>query len=202
MNYVTSKRKTDFLKGKSNIHLIIDIVNDYMISKKSSYRMAMKHPLLKLMPVYELTKNNTLFNRMFNTPFSKAVGLNCYIYDVQDPSHIRTLLIRYSDDFGFYVKIPTDAKTNPKVFREFWNLLESHYVLFVKRINSKAYPLFYGPVPIKEIMKSCKHYVSSSKGNTNRLQFDYNPAKLAYQVPESTSLFEGDLKDRINYLFK
>lgn len=190
-----NKREGDFQKGKNNINQVIKNLNEYFLKEGVELSIEKIHSELKTMKIFEKAKNNTIQNRINKAPFTKAMGLDCVVKNGEKNREL-PLFVRYADDFGFYIKLPKEIKTKAEV-ETYLKVIVHYSVLFVFRHEGKISSKYCGPMPLKNIIKYCHYSKAESKGNKNRLQFEYNPSKLVYLFPEEASLFDGDLLTRI-----
>ena len=196
MDSSSNKWKDDFQKGKDNSDIVIQNLNQYFQKVKSGYQITRVHPQLKTMRIQEKAKNNTIENRLEEeAPFTKAMGLDCHIVDETSKKAL-PLFIRYSDDFGFYIKLTKEVRT-PEQVDTYLEVISDYYILFVYRHDGVISERYCGPTDLKNIVRVCDHYLCESKGNHNRLQFDYSLPKLPYMEPEERSFFAGTLVERI-----
>lgn len=196
MDSSSNKWKDDFQKGKENSEIVIRNLNKYFQKTKSGYQIQRVHQQLKTMKIQEKVKNNSLKNRLFEeAPFTKAMGLDCHIVEETTEKSL-PLFIRYLDDFGFYIKLPKEVKS-PEQIELYLRIISDYYVLFVYRQDGVILERYNGPTALKNIVGHCPYHLCESKGNRNRLQFDYNLSKLVYSAPEEKSFFTGTLTERI-----
>jgi len=186
-----NKWKTDFHTGKQRRTKAINQLNQHL----TGTTLIRRHEHLKTMRINEKVKNNNSKNRNEKTNFLHAMGLDYLIKPTETP-----LLIRFSDDPGFYVKVPSEFCGNVLSVDKYLESIQHYQVLFVQKKSGVVYDRYYGPVSLSCITKNCTYYLSSTKGNKNRLQFRYNPTKQVYDCPEDRTLFSENLVNRINDL--
>jgi len=201
MDSSNSRWKNSFRKGKDNIEEVILNLNTYFKSQGDEFKIERLHPVLKTMRVFEKAKNNEVENRLLDAPIEKAMGLDCRVRTKgKSKRNSISLFVRYSDDFGFYIKVPKEYK-DPAKIDEYLKLIQHYYVLFVLRIDGVIYNKYCGPMALKNIIDHCPHSLSQAKGNLNRLQFDYNPSELQYVLPNVKSFFTGNLVNRLKKIY-
>jgi len=190
----SNKWKADFQTGKNRRSEVVINLNLYLGKPVSGLQIVRVHELLKTMRIHEKVKNNTLINRKEQSTFLSAMGLD---YLVIGKKGEFPLMIRFSDDPGFYIKVPSDYCSSPSKVKQFLRKIEHYYVLFVLKAGDKIYERYCGPMELRNITALCRYHLSETKGNRNRLQFNYNPSKLAYLAPEESSMFSKSLIERL-----
>jgi len=195
----SSKWSKDYQKGKKDRQDVVADLNKLLIG--SGMRFIRRHQFLKDMHISEKTKNNSLVNRLENAVFHKAMGLD-YILIKLGTSMAIPFLLRFSNDAGFYIKLPKEFKDG-KV-NTFLSILtqENCQVLYAKK-NKKGelLNLYNGPASLKNLVNLCGHWKSKTKGNKNRLQFSYNPSLLLYDRAFMGDLFGDSPYKRIMDLY-
>jgi len=192
----SNKWKTDFQAGKERRNKVVKFLNTHL--KDSGLRIVRVHEFLKTMRIHEKVKNNTLINRNKQSNFLNAMGLDYLIVGKQGEF---PLMIRFSDDSGFYIKVPSDYRSSLNKIKQFLEKITHYQVLFVLKKRDRIYDRYCGPMELRNIIALRRYYLSETKGNRNRLQFDYNPSKLVYQAPEEGSMFSKNLIERIKDIY-
>lgn len=193
-----NKWKTDFDTGKTRRAKIAISLNLHLGKPVSGLQLIRVHEFLKTMKIHEKVKNNTLINRKDQSNFLNAMGLDYLVIGEQGEF---PLMIRFSDDPGFYIKVPSDYCDSSSKVEQFLKKIAHYYVLFVLKKGDKIYERYCGPMKLVDITALRPYYLSETKGNKNRLQFDYNPSKLIYQAPEESSMFSKNLIERIKDIY-
>ena len=193
-----NKWKTDFHTGKSRRVEVAMALNLRLGKPVSGLQIVRVHEFLKTMKIHEKVKNNTLINRKDQSNFLNAMGLDYLVIGERGEF---PLMIRFSDDPGFYVKVPSDYCSSPSRVKRFLKKIAHYYVLFVLKKGGKVYERYCGPMELRNIVALRRYHLSETKGNKNRLQFDYNPSKLMYQAPEESSIFSKNLIERIKDIY-
>ncbi len=188
-----NKWKTDFHKGKQRRTQVTNQLNTHLTDTV----LIRRHEHLKTMQIGEKVKNNNHKNRNEKVNFLHAMGLDYLL--TNKPTEV-PVLIRFSDDSGFYIKVPSECCGNIYKINKYLETIQHYQVLFVQRKNGIVYDRYYGPVSLNSIILNCQYYLSNTKGNKNRLQFSYNPTKQVYIQPEERTLFSENLVKRINDL--
>ena len=189
----SNKWKTDFQKGKQRRTKATNQLNRHLTGTE----LIRRHEHLKTMRIGEKVKNNNYKNRNEKVNFLHAMGLD---YLLTNKPTETPVLIRFSDDPGFYIKVPSECSDNAKRINEYLKTIQHYQVLFVQRKNGIIRDRYYGLVSLSSIVQNCKYHLSSTKGNKNRLQFQYSPVKKIYIQPEERTLFSENLVKRINNL--
>jgi len=187
----SNKWKTDFHTGKQRRTKATNQLNQHL----TGTALIRRHEYLKTMRINEKVKNNNSKNRNEKANFLHAMGLDYLIKPTETP-----VLIRFSDDPGFYVKVPSEFCNNVLSVDKYLESIQHYQVLFVQKKSGVVHDRYYGPVSLSCITKNCTYYLSSTKGNKNRLQFRYNPTKQVYDYPEDRTLFSENLVNRIDEL--
>ncbi len=188
-----NKWKTDFYTGKQRRTQATNQLNMHL----TDTLLIRRHEHLKTMRINEKVKNNNHKNRTEQVVFLRAMGLDYLL--TNKPTEM-PVLIRFSDDSGFYIKVPSECCDNIYKINKYLETIQHYQVLFVQRKNGIIRDRYYGPVSLGSIILNCQYYLSSTKGNKNRLQFSYNPTKQVYMQPEEQTLFSENLVKRINGL--
>ena len=188
-----NKWQTDFQTGKQRRAVAINQLNQHLINTT----LIRRHIHLKTMRIDEKVKNNNTKNRSEKVNFLHAMGLD-YLF-TNKPTEA-PVLIRFSDDPGFYIKVPSDYCKNVLSVDKYLESIQHYQVLFVQKKNGTIYNRYYGPVSLSCIIKNCSYYLSNTKGNKNRLQFNYNPTKQIYIQPKERTLFSENLIKQFNDL--
>jgi len=188
-----NKWKTDFHTGKQRRTQATRQLNSHL----TNTTLVRRHEHLKTMRIGEKVKNNTVKNRTEQVIFLKAMGLD---YLLTNKPIEMPVLIRFSDDPGFYIKVPSEFCNNTQQINKYLQSIQHYQVLFVQKKRGIIYDRYYGPVSLSCIIQNCRYYLSNMKGNKNRLQFRYNPVKQVYIQPEERTLFSKNLINRVNDL--
>ena len=188
-----NKWKTDFQTGKKRRTQATNQLNSHLIATA----LVRRHEHLKTMHIGEKVKNNNHKNRNEKVNFLHAMGLD---YLLTNKPTETPVLIRFSDDPGFFIKIPSEFCKNARQVNQYLQAIQHYQVLFVQKKNGVVYDRYYGPILLSCIIENCRYYLSCTKGNKNRLQFQYNPTKQVYIQPEDRTLFSENLINRINDL--
>jgi len=194
----SNKWKTDFNTGKNRRIEVVKNLNLCLGKPVSGLQIIRVHEFLKTMKIHEKVKNNTLINRKHQSNFLQAMGLDYLVIGEEGEF---PLMIRFSDDPGFYIKVPSDYCTSPGRVKQFLKKIGHYYVLFVLKKGDKIYERYCGPMELRNITALRRYHLSETKGNRNRLQFDYNPSKLVYQAPKEITMFSKNLIERIKDIY-
>ena len=188
-----NKWKTDFQTGKKRRTQATNQLNSHLTDTS----LIRRHEHLKTMRIGEKVKNNNSKNRSEKVNFLRAMGLD---YLLTNKPVEMPVLIRFSDDPGFYIKVPSEYCKNTQQINKYLESIQHYQILFVQKKNGVVYDRYYGPVSLSCLIENCKYYLSCTKGNKNRLQFRYNPTKQVYIQPEEQTLFAENLINIINSL--
>ena len=164
-----SKRDSDFQKGKERREFVANNLNKYFIPAG-----------FKLIKIPETRQKR---------------GLD-YILTKKDGVLGVPILIRFSEDFGFYIKLQK-AYPEMNTVETYLTHCKHYQVIFVKKKGDFIYDEYAGPTSISNISSHCKYWLAGSEGNTNRLCFDYNPDKLNYISPDRKGLVMPSAIDKL-----
>jgi len=183
----SSKWKDDFQKGKKDRELVTKNMNEFLI--EHDLMIMPLHKYIKTMRPVEKFHNNTSKNRLEEVGFVKAMGLDHVICDLND-GVTQPVMIRFSNDFGVYIKLPTDFIDKPK---QFLNIIEDYWFIFVLRRDGIVKDAYASIITVKEIVSKygIDWGVYDSKGNKNRLFIHMNPSLFDYRPPHEEDIF-GD----------
>ena len=164
MNY-SNKRDASFNKARKRREISIAILNDHLEKANTGMRFIRKHDNLKTMTTAERVRHNTLNNYMSEVPFTSAMALY-YILTKEHRKKQVPFIFLYKNG-GVYLKIPKEYK---ETVQEYLQLL-THYNYHILMIDETTQTYSF-PVSISTLCTPpWKHTMSTSKGNTNRLQF-------------------------------
>jgi hypothetical protein len=194
-----NKWQRDFLKGKQDREVIVNILNDFFQKNCPGIKIVREHEHLKSMTVQEKVKNNTIENRWNSSPFYNAMGLD---YLICKGKAKVPLMIRFSNDAGFYLKLPKECLKDREAMVRYLEFLEFDYVLFVRRDKSGVTADICGPTPFMNILNNCNCSKMDAIGNTNRLQFSYKPKDTDYHPYDEVSMLGDSFLNRILELMK
>jgi len=183
----SSKWKDDFQKGKHDRQIVVGYLNDVLL--EHDLLMVPFHKYIKTMRPIEKFHNNISTNRTQMVEFTKAMGLDHIIYHVQT-GITQPVMLRFSNDFGVYIKLPTDYIKTPE---QYLKLIEDYWFIFVKRENGVVENEYAWIISVKEIVAEygIDWGVYDSKGNKNRLFIKMNPSLFDYRPPWEEDIF-GD----------
>jgi hypothetical protein len=162
------KRSTDWSKGMTDRQFVASNLNKYL----SEYNL-------------KLEWDKSEFGAAF-----------C-IHSIEAKSKKIPIYIRFSNDFGFFIKLPTSYIHNPM---EYYDLIKHHLVLYVKR-DIKIHDEYANILTIEYIKFQSHWKVLDSKGNKNRLQFDFKIDSLVYNSPLENSFFEPNIINQIKNIY-
>lgn len=103
------------------------------------------------------------------------------------------IYIRFSNDFGFFIKVPAEYISNPL---DYYEQIKSYLVLYVKR-DIQVYEKYSNLMTVEHIMNNSNWKMETSKGNKNRLQFDFKIDSLVYTPPSTFTMFSPSLITQI-----
>lgn len=194
----SSKWTEDYLKGKVDRALVRQNLNKDL----ERYGLIIEpfHTFSKTMRPEEKFHYNTKKNRMSKVSLVRAMGIDYCILDKTNYESVQPVLVRFSNDFGVYIKLPTDYIDRPE---DFLRLIESYWFIFVKRESGIGVCNQYANIlSVKEIVKRYRWKLSDSKGNKNRLGFNMNPDIFDYRNPIMEDLFGDSFMDIILKRFR
>jgi len=195
-----NKRKETWVKGRLDIEQVIKNLNTYFAEEGAGYSIYKLHPLLKTMEISEKARYNTSENRTGKAPFTTAMGLDCHIEGPEN-GKVLSLFLRYSNDWFFYIKLPTKVKSWIEI-QDHLETLRHYHVLFVARPKGIVQNTYTAPTPLKNIIDHVPYSLTTSAGNRNQLQFKYNPSSLLYRKPGQGGLLVGPLLNQIKEAMK
>jgi len=192
-----------YLKGREDNAKVVTMFNKHCREAGVPLRMYHQHPVQKVMTLPEKVKNNKIPNRLWEAEVTKAMGMDCYIEDEVKSRRLH-ILTRYSNDFNFFLKLPSGICSDEEI-RGYLRTIEHYYILFTDRPNGIVLDK-YGPLtPLKNLIKHVPYGLETSKGNRNRLTFEYSPAKLLYlpfEAKRGKWFFTTTLLDQIKEAMK
>lgn len=195
----SSKFTDDFHRAKEDRETVATNLNKHLL--KHDLEFIRMHEYLKTMRIHEKVKFNNLYNRIGSSIFHRAMGLDYLLVRKGERKGI-PFMFRFSNDSGFYIKLPKEYKETLESAKKFVQILIdlNYQILFIVRNNTELFDLYYGPVSLKNIFELSSYYLmSETKGNTNRLQFSYNPK--SYVSIDRFDLFGDSILTRLIKLY-
>lgn len=196
----SNKPTSDFLIGVHNREIVAHHFNDTTLKYQSPIRIRRYHPNIKMMSPSEKQRFNTNRNRHSNDDERKAMGLDYELYSIEGPDTPLRLQIRFSDGGGHYLKVPSDRLQDvEKYLEEIQNIT---YALFVFKNGEKVLPHYSNLLLLRDIIKHGYH-MSTTTGNLNRLQFEYNTGSFQYlPLVQGRGFFELSVLEQCEKLFQ
>ena len=182
----------DYLVGMYRRGIFINNFNEETTAAGSPIRARFKHKGLREMDPHELARNHTFRNKHTKEDPDRGVGLDVEFYHI-NTNQVIDVEVRFqelSKTLQHYIKCPGDEKSN---ISDYLNRIKGHtIVLFVRRKEDKILKEYSNVIPLEDIM-SKGYGLDGSRGNENRITFDYKTKGLNY-YPLTTrdSLFKED----------
>ena len=108
-------------------------------------------------------------------------------------------IFRFSSDSDTYIKMP--SKLTP--MDEYLKSLESHYILWIHKVEGKIYTSCTLPISMKYLTTHFKWTKHNTEGNENRISCEYKPKSESYlKIDGSPDIFGVSFINSLVKLFE
>lgn len=191
-----AKFASDTQTGRVRRNNAVNYLNTIFIKRNLSLLFKPLHESMKLMTVQEIKQNNKVMNRTTPVPYHKAIGLHYSLSNGLKHDSI-SFVIMVIGSGGFYLKIPSDALSDPKSYLD--HLIRFNYHTLIIPTDGKTFSKVF---TVKEIDTYWKWHMSESRGNKNRMCFEASMKDIRLLDPFTKTLSHPDLIQQLTDLFK
>lgn len=191
-----SKFEADFIRAAQMRFEVCGNLNSFFEEHNYPFRINRLHSDLYVLPPHEKLRFNQIENRLESQDIEKRMGLDYVLRRIDWESTPIVVLIRFSVDPDFFIKLPS---TNADDYLETLVARNTH-VWWVARSTKAVISRYSRLVPLQELLGHTAHHVSTTPGNTNRLSFAFNPGLLIYRGLNEPDIFGNTLLHQIEQL--